>query len=51
MSYLEKCEKLEQLRALEAGLKFGVYVVDETPQSVDTYADIEIVRKNWKHND
>ena len=44
-SPLEKREKLEQLRALEAGMSIAVARVDATPLSVDTPADLERARK------
>lgn len=44
-SPLEQREKLEQLRALEAGMSIAVARVDEAPLSVDTPADLERVRK------
>jgi 3-deoxy-manno-octulosonate cytidylyltransferase (CMP-KDO synthetase) len=44
-SPLEKREKLEQLRALEAGMSIAVAHVDEAPLSVDTPADLERARK------
>jgi 3-deoxy-manno-octulosonate cytidylyltransferase (CMP-KDO synthetase) len=44
-SPLEKREKLEQLRALEAGMSIAVAHVDEAPLSVDTPADLEKARK------
>ena len=44
-SLLEKREKLEQLRALEAGMSIAVARVDEAPLSVDTPADLERARK------
>ena len=44
-SELEKCEKLEQLRALEAGMRIDVAVVDDAPVGVDTEAGLEKVRK------
>jgi 3-deoxy-manno-octulosonate cytidylyltransferase (CMP-KDO synthetase) len=44
-SPLEKREKLEQLRALEAGMSIAVARVDEVPLSVDTPADLEKARK------
>jgi 3-deoxy-manno-octulosonate cytidylyltransferase (CMP-KDO synthetase) len=44
-SYLEVSERLEQLRALEDGIKIDVVVVGATPQSVDTMEDLEKVRK------
>jgi len=40
-SNYEICEKLEQLRALENGMKIGVCVSDEIPLSVDTKDDLE----------
>lgn len=43
-SPLEQREKLEQLRALEAGMSIAVGRVDEVPFSVDTPADLEKVR-------
>ena len=43
-SPLERREKLEQLRALEMGLNIWASVVDETPISVDTPADLEAAR-------
>jgi 3-deoxy-manno-octulosonate cytidylyltransferase (CMP-KDO synthetase) len=39
-SPLEKREKLEQLRALEAGMSIAVVRVDSVPLSVDTPADL-----------
>jgi len=44
-SPLELREKLEQLRALEAGMRIAVARVDVTPLSVDTPADLERARK------
>lgn len=44
-SALEISEKLEQLRALEAGMSIAVARVDEAPLSVDTPADLERARK------
>jgi 3-deoxy-manno-octulosonate cytidylyltransferase (CMP-KDO synthetase) len=43
-STLERREKLEQLRALEAGMAIAVARVDEVPLSVDTPADLEKAR-------
>lgn len=43
-SPLERREKLEQLRALEAGMSIAVARVDEAPLSVDTPADLERAR-------
>lgn len=42
-SHLEKMEKLEQLRALEAGMTIGVTYIDHIPQSVDTEEDLKAV--------
>lgn len=44
-SPLEKQEKLEQLRALEAGMRIDVTVVDAVPRGVDTPADLETARR------
>ena len=44
-SALEKREKLEQLRALEAGMSIAVGLVDSVPLSVDTEADLEEARR------
>jgi 3-deoxy-manno-octulosonate cytidylyltransferase (CMP-KDO synthetase) len=44
-SALEKREKLEQLRALEAGMTIAVARVDAVPLSVDTAGDLEKARK------
>ena len=41
---LEKREKLEQLRALENGMRIDVTVVDTVPLGVDTPADLERAR-------
>ncbi len=43
-SPLEKREKLEQLRALEAGMSIEVALVDTVPLGVDTPADLEKAR-------
>jgi len=43
-SPLEKREKLEQLRALEAGMHVAVARVDRVPLSVDTPADLQKAR-------
>ncbi|MGH6674010.1 MAG: 3-deoxy-manno-octulosonate cytidylyltransferase [Xanthobacteraceae bacterium] len=43
-SSLEKREKLEQLRALEAGMRIDVAIVDTVPLGVDTAEDLEKVR-------
>ncbi len=44
-STLEKREGLEQLRALEAGMRIDVSVVDTVPLGVDTKDDLERARK------
>ncbi len=41
---LEKREKLEQLRALESGMRIDVALVDTVPPGVDTPADLEQAR-------
>lgn len=43
-SYLEKREKLEQLRALEYNMQIHVTVVDTVPLGVDTPSDLEKAR-------
>lgn len=44
-STLERREKLEQLRAIEAGMRIDVTVVDTVPRGVDTPADLETARR------
>jgi 3-deoxy-manno-octulosonate cytidylyltransferase (CMP-KDO synthetase) len=44
-SPLERREKLEQLRALEAGMRIDVAIVDAVPLGVDTPEDLEQARK------
>ena len=41
---LERREKLEQLRALEAGMRIDVEIVDTVPLGVDTPEDLEKAR-------
>ena len=48
-SPLEKMEKLEQLRALEAGMRIDVARVDTVPLGVDTPADLERARLLLMH--
>ena len=43
-SPLEQQEKLEQLRALEAGMRIDVAIVDAAPLGVDTPADLARAR-------
>lgn len=49
-TYLENTEKLEQLRALDLGLKIGIQLVDEAPLSVDTPEDLEDARAYAEQN-
>ncbi len=44
-SPLERREKLEQLRALEAGLRIDVALVDSVPLGVDTPEDLARARQ------
>ena len=44
-SPLEVQEKLEQLRALEAGMRIDITIVDSVPRGVDTPADLETARR------
>ena len=43
-------EKLEQLRALEAGMRIDVTIVDTVPRGVDTPADLETARQHTGEN-
>jgi 3-deoxy-manno-octulosonate cytidylyltransferase (CMP-KDO synthetase) len=43
-SPLERQEKLEQLRALEAGMRIDIMIVDSVPRGVDMPADLETAR-------
>jgi 3-deoxy-manno-octulosonate cytidylyltransferase (CMP-KDO synthetase) len=43
-SPLEKREKLEQLRALEAGMRIDIVIVDTVPLGVDTPEDLDRAR-------
>ncbi len=45
-SHLESREKLEQLRAIEAGMRIDVSIVKTIPLGVDTQEDLETAR-NW----
>ncbi len=47
-SPLERRERLEQLRALEAGMSIGVALVDTVPLGVDTPADLERARAGFE---
>jgi 3-deoxy-manno-octulosonate cytidylyltransferase (CMP-KDO synthetase) len=44
-SPLEQQERLEQLRALEAGMRIDVMIVDAVPRGVDTPTDLETARR------
>ena len=44
-SPLELQEKLEQLRALEAGMRIDIGIVDTVPRGVDTLPDLETARR------
>ena len=44
-SPLERQERLEQLRALEAGMRIDITVVDTVPRGVDTPTDLETSRQ------
>jgi 3-deoxy-manno-octulosonate cytidylyltransferase (CMP-KDO synthetase) len=44
-SALEQREKLEQLRALEAGMRIDVEIVDSVPLGVDTPVDLDRARE------
>jgi 3-deoxy-manno-octulosonate cytidylyltransferase (CMP-KDO synthetase) len=44
-SPLEKQEKLEQLRAIEAGMRIDITLVKTVPRGVDTPADLETARR------
>jgi CMP-2-keto-3-deoxyoctulosonic acid synthetase len=44
-SPLERRESLEQLRALEAGMRIDVEIVKSIPLGVDTPADLEKARQ------
>ena len=48
-SPLEQRERLEQLRALAAGMRIDVALVDTVPDGVDTPADLEKARSRLAH--
>jgi 3-deoxy-manno-octulosonate cytidylyltransferase (CMP-KDO synthetase) len=48
-SLLEQREKLEQLRALEAGMRIDAALVDDVPLGVDTPEDLERARSMLGH--
>ena len=47
-SALEQAEGLEQLRALDSGMRLKVLKIDQAPVGVDTPEDLELVRKIWR---
>jgi len=49
-STLERQEKLEQLRALEAGMRIDAAIVDSVPLGVDTATDLETARQMLAKN-
>ncbi|MBB4065841.1 3-deoxy-manno-octulosonate cytidylyltransferase [Gellertiella hungarica] len=49
-SVLERRESLEQLRALEAGMRIDVEIVDTVPLGVDTPADLDKARQMLGHS-
>jgi 3-deoxy-manno-octulosonate cytidylyltransferase (CMP-KDO synthetase) len=49
-SPLERQEKLEQLRALEAGMRIDITIVDAVPRGVDTPPDLETARQILSKN-
>lgn len=46
-SPLELAEKLEQLRALEAGMRISVAHITEAPSGIDTYEDLQKIRQRF----
>ena len=50
-SALERAEKLEQLRALEAGMIIKAAVIDEAPGGVDTMEDLIAIRAELETKD
>jgi 3-deoxy-manno-octulosonate cytidylyltransferase (CMP-KDO synthetase) len=44
-TYLEKQESLEQLRALQSGMKIKVAITDLNPIGIDTIEDYEKFKK------
>ena len=43
-SPLERQESLEQLRAVEDGMRIDIMIVDSVPRGVDTPPDLETAR-------
>ena len=48
---LEVAEGLEQLRALENGMRIKVLATDHEPVGVDTPEDLESARAQWRNRD
>jgi len=46
-SRLESTERLEQLRALEAGISIGVATVSTAPRGIDTEQDLDDAHSSW----
>ncbi len=49
-SKLENLEKLEQLKLLEAGKNFFIFKIEENSISVDTFEELDLVRKLFREN-
>jgi 3-deoxy-manno-octulosonate cytidylyltransferase (CMP-KDO synthetase) len=49
-SVLVQRERLEQLRAIEAGMRIDVTIVNSVPLGVDTQADLDIARHMLKRD-
>ncbi len=49
-SALEQQERLEQLRALEGGMRIDIMIVDDVPRGVDTADDLETARRLLAHS-
>ncbi len=49
-SSLEKCEKLEQLRALENGIRIKVLLAERPTVGVDTPEDLETLKEHLRKN-
>jgi len=50
-SPLERRERLEQLRALEAGMRIDVTIVDDVPLAVDSPEDLQAARASFTRVD
>ena len=47
-STLEKSEKLEQLRALEANIEIKILLTNEKPIGIDTIEDLKLFKNSFK---